>query len=209
MSATDVRDAVREQLATELSRLGSSKALYAATEGELESEAVLHAAADAELAAADTFAAWAEAEPDDRAAATFATTAEEERDHYETVLAELDDHEPVGSVPGLPAHLRSVEGTIARAGALLGRVLVADESKSQYVGYFVGNADPQTAGVFRELRGDLDEQEERALELLETLCETENDWTAAELAALDAVEAAYEFHVETLESLGVDPKPVC
>lgn len=209
MSAIDLRDAVREAKATELSRLGSSKALYAATEGQLEAEEVLRAAADAELAAAETFEAWAEAEPDDRAAAAFASTAEEERAHYETVLAELDDHEPADGVPALPAHLRGVEGTLPRSGALLGRVLVADESKSQYVGYFVGNADPQTAGVFRELRSDLEVQEERALELLEEVCEAQDDWAAAESAATEAVAAAYEAHVETLESLGVDPKPVC
>lgn len=206
---TDIRDAVRESMATELSRLGSSKALYAATEGQLEGDEVLHAAADAELAAAETFEAWADAEPDDRAAAAFATTAETERDHYETVLAAVDDHEPAAEVPPLPAHLRDVEGTVARAGAFLGRVLVADESKSQYVGYFVGNADPQTAGIFRELREDLDAQAERALELLGDVCEAESDWDAAERAATGAVEASYQAHVDTLESLGVDPKPVC
>ena len=209
MSATDVRDAVTEQKATELSRLGSSKSLYAATGGEMEGDAVLAAAADADQAAADLFAAWAADEDDDEATAAFEETADEEDDHVETILAELDDYEPSADGNELADHLHGIEGTAARAGAFLGRVLVADEEKSQYVGYFVGNADPQTASLFRELRGDLDEQEARAMELLDSVCEDDDDWDTAQAAALEAVQIAYEAHVATLEDLGVDPKPVC
>ncbi|AGN01923.1 hypothetical protein L593_09890 [Salinarchaeum sp. Harcht-Bsk1] len=209
MEATDVRDAVQEQKATELSRLGSSKSLYAATAGEMESEAVLAAAADADRAAADCFAAWAEDESDEDARAAFEATAEEEDSHVETILAELDDYEASADGDELADHLTGIEGTAARAGAFLGRVLVADEQKSQYVGYFVGNADPQTASVFRDLRGDLDEQEGRAMELLDVICDSDDDWDTAQAAALEAVQIAYEAHVSTLEDLGVDPKPVC
>lgn len=209
MTAADLRDAVREEMATELSRLGSSKSLYAATEGELEAERVFEAAATAERAAAETFDAWADDESDGSAADAFAETAAEEFEHFETVRAELDEYQAPDEVPALPAHLREVEATVERAGALLGRVLVADESKSQFVGYFTGNADPQTASLFRDLRGDLDDQEERALELLADVCDDDADWEAAEAAAIEAVRVAYDEHVETLEGLGVDPKPVC
>ncbi|MFB6234818.1 MAG: rubrerythrin family protein [Halopenitus sp.] len=217
MTPDDLLDAVREAKATELSRLGSSKALYAATEGEIEADRVLRAAATAERAAAKTFDAWADDEANEDAAAAFRATAEEEHDHFDRVREELGEDElPAESgngeeaeLPALAAHLRSIDNTVARAGALLGRVLVADESKSQYIGYFVGDADPQTASVFRDLRGDLDGQQERALDLLETVCDEESDWETAESAALDAIDAAYEAQVEALESLGVNPKPVC
>jgi len=209
MSASDVRNAVQEAKATELSRLGSSKSLYAATGGEMEGDAVLAAAADADAAAADAFEAWAESEENEQAREVFEGAAVDERDHVETILAELGDHVPDTEDDAMADHLHTIEGTVARAGAFLGRVLVADGSKSQYVGYFVGNADPQTASVFRDLRGDLDEQEERALELLDAVCESDADWDAAETAALETVATAYEAHVATLEDLGVDPKPVC
>ncbi len=215
MNADALLDAVREATATELSRLGSSKALYAATEGDLDAESVFRAAATAERAAAETFEAWANAEADETAAAAFRETAAEEREHAARVREELDGdtaEESAGGAEDLPAlapHLRDLDATVARAGGFLGRVLVADESKSQYVGYFVGDADPQSAAVFRELRGDLEGQRERALDLLDAVCETEEDWERAEAAAVGAIEAAYEAHVEALESLGVDPKPVC
>ncbi|WP_430505978.1 rubrerythrin family protein [Haloparvum sp. PAK95] len=216
MTPDDLLEAVREAKATELSRLGSSKALYAATAGEIEADRVLQAAATAERAAAETFDAWADDEANEAAAAAFRATAEEEHDHFERVREELDedgDEEPADEdgedLPALAAHLRGIDDTVARAGALLGRILVADESKSQYIGYFVGDADPQTASVFRDLRGDLDGQQERALDLLETVCDDDGDWERAESAALDAIDAAYEAQVEALESLGVNPKPVC
>ncbi|WP_280536374.1 hypothetical protein [Halopenitus sp. POP-27] len=222
MTPDDVLETVQSDLATELSRLGSSKALYAATEGELEADRVLEAAAVAERAAAETFAAWADDEPDADAREVFASIAADERAHAERVREELDggaadaagDTDAGGTTDdvddlAIPTHLRSIDGTIERAGALLGRILVADESKSQYVGYFVGDADPQTARVFRELRGDLEGQRDRALDLLAAVCTDEADWEVATAAAADVVAVAYEEHVETLESLGIDPKPVC
>lgn len=217
MNADALLDAVREATATELSRLGSSKALYAATGGNLDAESVFRAAAIAERAAAETFEAWADAEGNEAAAAAFRETAAEERGHAERVREELDGAAEAGGeatasdedTPAMATHLREIDDTVARAGGFLGRVLVADESKSQYVGYFVGDADPSSAAVFRDLRGDLEGQRERALDLLEAVCETDEDWDRAEAAAGGAIEAAYEAHVETLESLGVDPKPVC
>ncbi|SEH59756.1 hypothetical protein SAMN05192561_1118 [Halopenitus malekzadehii] len=215
MAPDDVLETVQSDLATELSRLGSSKALYAATEGELEADRVLEAAAVAELAAAETFAAWAADEPDEDAREVFESIAADERVHAERVREELDGdaeerwNEEDTDDLAIPTHLRSIDGTVERAGALLGRILVADESKSQYVGYFVGDADPQTAGVFRELRGDLEGQRKRALDLLAAICTDQADWEVATEAAADVVAVAYEEHVETLESLGVDPKPVC
>ncbi|WP_248515098.1 rubrerythrin family protein [Salinarchaeum laminariae] len=209
MNATDVRDAVQEQKATELSRLGSSKSLYAATGGEMESDAVLAAAADASRAAAAVFEAWADDEDDDQAREAFETTAAEAADHAETAAAELEDYQADESESPLGAHLREIDGTVPRAGAVLGHVLVADARASQYVGFFVGNADPQTASVFREVRDGLDAQEGRALELLDSVCESDDDWDTAQAAALQAVTVAYEGHVQQLEDLGVDPKPVC
>jgi rubrerythrin len=209
MTPEEFTEAVREANRTALSRLGSSKSLYADTMGEMDAETVLGAAADAEHHAAGTYAAWAESETDPRAAEAFETTADEEREHYETVAGKLDEHEPSAEVPAIQTYLRSLDDTVERLGGFLGRTLAAEASKSQTVGFFVGQADPGTAGLFREMNGDLDAQLERATDLLAEHCEAEDDWERAEAAASEAIGAAYEEYTERLEGMGVNPKPVC
>lgn len=209
MDASELHDSVRGDNDTALSRLGSSKSLYAATGGEMEAEPVLESAADAEHAAAETFAAWADSEDDPEAAAAFEATAAEERDHYEAVLGELDDYEASGDPSAMQQHLRGLDGTVARAGGLLGRILATEKSKEQLTGFFVGQADPQTAQLFRGLKGDLDDQLERTLDLLDSVCETDDDWQTASDAADAAVQTAYDEYTEQLEAMGVNPKPVC
>ncbi len=199
-------DAIREDNTTALSRLGSSKALYADTAGELEPETVFAAAADAEYAAAETFSIWADDEKDATAADAFAATAAEERDHYETVAAKLDEHDP-GHVPAIQTYLRGLADTPERVGSLIGRILVAEKSKEQLTGFFVGQADPKTASLFRSMGDDLDAQLERAIELLDALDETE--YERAKAAADEAIQTAYDEYTEQLESMGVNPKPVC
>lgn len=198
---------VRSDSETALSRLGSSKSLYADTEGEMGASEVLTAAATAEYHAAETYETWAESETGDTAGA-FEETAREERSHYETVAGELDSHEP-GEVPAIQSYLRGLEGTVERLGGFVGRTLAAEKSKTQVTGFFVGNADPQTAQLFRSMGDDLDAQLARASERLEAECGSEEDWERAREAANGAIEAAYDEYTERLESMGVNPKPVC
>lgn len=203
-------ETVREENRTALSRLGSSKSLYAATEGDIDTVPVLRATADAEHAAWRTFEAWAADEGHETAREAFEATAAEEREHYETVCEELEDHDPDDApLPALHEYLRDLEGTVERAGGLVGRILASEKSKSQIVGYFVGDADPQTAQLFRAFGDDLDGQVDRASELLEAVCEDDSEWERAEEAATGAIEAAYGEYVETLEEMGANPKPVC
>jgi len=210
MDASELHDSVREDNDTALSRLGSSKSLYAATGGEMEAGPVLEAAAAAEYAAAETFAAWADSEDDPDAREAFEATAAEERDHYDAVLGELDDYDAEDADPSaMQTHLRGLDATVERAGGLLGRILATEKSKEQLTGFFVGQADPQTAQLFRDLKGDLDDQFERARDLLDAVCEDDDDWAAAKAAADAAVQAAYDEYTEHLEAMGVNPKPVC
>ena len=207
MNAEELIETVRSDSETALSRLGSSKSLYADTQGEMEPDEVLAAAATAEHHAAETYGTWAESEDGDVAAA-FHETASEEREHYETVVGELETHEP-GETPAIQSYLRDLEGAVERLGGFVGRTLAAEQSKTQVTGFFVGNADPQTAALFRSMDDDLDTQLSRASELLEAECADENDWDRAREAANGAIEAAYEEYTERLESMGVNPKPVC
>jgi rubrerythrin len=210
MDAAELLEAVREDSRTELSRLGSSKALYADTMGEMETAAVLRSAATAEHAAAETYDSWADSEDGDVAEA-FRATAEEERSHYETVLEQFDgDHDPeAGELPAIQSYLRGLEGSVERVGGFLGRTLAAEKSKDQVTGFFVGQAKPRVASTFRGMGGDLDAQLERATALLEELCDTDEDWERAREAANGAITAAYDEYVERLEGMGVNPKPVC
>ncbi|MFC6731247.1 MULTISPECIES: rubrerythrin family protein [unclassified Haladaptatus] len=209
MTPEDFLDTVREENKTPLSRLGSSKALYADTHGDLDKKPVLKAAATAEHTAAETFEAWAESEENDTARAVFEAAAEDEYDHYEQVAAKLDDDDLGDRVPAIQTYLRDLEDPIARLGGFCGRVLVARASKKQLVGFFVGKADPKTSQLFRDLSSDLDEQEEQAVAALAELCDAEEDWATALDAASEALQAAYREYTETLEGMGVNPKPVC
>jgi rubrerythrin len=208
MTPEEFIEAVREENATALSRLGSSKSLYADTDGEMEADEVLAAAATAEHHAAETYADWAEAASADVAEA-FAATADEERDHYETVAGEIDAHEP-GEPPAIQSYLRELDGDVERLGGFVGRTLAAEKSKEQVTGFFVGEADPQTARRVRGMGDDLDAQLERATDLLAAECGDDAEcWGRAEAAATGAIQAAYDEYTERLEAMGVNPKPVC
>jgi len=211
MTASDFVDSVSEANQTALSRLGSSKSLYAETNGELETEQVLHAAAIAEDAASETFHAWADDEEHAEAAELFATVADEEADHYETVAGELDDPPQAADneTPAIQSVLRAFDDTVERVGGLVGRCLVAKKSKEQYTGYFTGQADPQTASLFRGLGDDVDAQIEAAADLVDAICTTDDDRERAHEAASEAIQAAYDEYTESLEAMGVNPKPVC
>ncbi|GAB3032962.1 rubrerythrin family protein [Natronobiforma cellulositropha] len=202
-------ETVEDENRTALSRLGSSKSLFAATGGEIDAEPVLEATGDAEYAAWQTFAGWADDEDDEVARAVFEATADEEEGHYGVVVETLGGEHDPDETPALHEYLRELEGTPERLGGLVGRTLASDRSKTQVVGFFVGDADPQTAALFREFGDDLDGQLERALEALEAVCESEADWEQAEAAATGAIEAAYGEYVEVLEGMGANPKPVC
>lgn len=206
--AETVLDRVRESNQTALSRLGSSKSLYASTDGDIDTEPVLEATADAEYAAWQTFDEWAGDESNEQAREAFETTVDEERSHYETVSERLEEYDP-DDVPALHEYLRGLESTVPRAGAFAGRILASKRSKEQVVGFFVGNADPQSAQLFRDFGDDLDDQLERVNDLLEAVCDSDDEWDRAEEAATEAIEATYGEYVESLEAMGANPKPVC
>jgi hypothetical protein len=203
MDATTLVDALTDDLETELSRLGSSKWLYALTDGEMTGPAVRAAAATDAAAAAERFDAWA---ADADATAPFGDLATTARDRAETVDAEAaadPDAERTYAV------LAGFDDDVERLGGALGHSLVLDRTVGQMVGFFVGDADPSTAGTFRSLRDRIDADRDRIVDALDDRCSTDGDWDRAESAARAVVDAAYDDYVETLESMGVQPKNVC
>lgn len=199
-------DRLRDDFQTELSRLNSSKALYALSGGEMNAPSIRAAADDEAASAALLFERWADAEPDADAAALFADVAEAIEEHRDTI----DSGEGNPDTDDLLLEtISGVDTTPERVAGLLVRTVVVRELVEQMVGFFVGDADPQSAGDFRSIRDDLESQRDRALHVLEDVCEDEDDWDDARAAAAAAIGGAYDYYVETLESMGVEPKNVC
>ncbi len=206
MDGSDLLDRIETAYATELDRLGSEKALIATTHAALDPDTVLETAAIAEHRAADTFEGWADDEPIDRVATAFADIAAQERDHYERIveLGSIDVDDPAPD--GLHEFLRSLESTDERVAAgLLARPLASSRSLLQVINFFVNEADRAGAATFRELRSETTEQVDRGVELLDSIEVTDE----AEAAAGEAISIVYAEYVETLEEMGIDPKPVC
>jgi hypothetical protein len=201
MDGTTLVDTLTDDLETELSRLGSSKWLYALTDGDMTGDAVRAAAAADAAAAAETFETWA-ADADDTDAPFDALVAEaaDRRDA-------LDPDADAASRRTYDA-LADFDDPVARVGGALGYALVLDRTLGQMVGFFVGDADPSTANQFRDLRDGADDVRAQVVDALDTLC-TDDDWDRAADAATAVVDAAYDDYVETLESMGVKPKNVC
>ncbi|UPV73215.1 rubrerythrin family protein [Halorussus limi] len=212
MDADAFPDAIRDAKATELDRLGSQQALVALTDADLDAERVLRAAARSERAARETFAAWAEsAETDGEgdAADAFAALADEERDHYDRVAAELDaEFDPADETDPMHDYLRGLDTTVERAAGLVGRSLASDRTQLQVVNFFVNEADERRADLFRDLRSDTQAGVSTGTDLLAAHCDGD-EWERARETAERTVQIAYDEYAETLQGMGLDPKPIC
>ena len=198
MDTDEFTDALRETHETPLSRLGSSKSLYALTGGEMTGDAVRAAVAGEAARAAEAY--------DDLAAATdgdqtlFTELAASAREQAETADGTPTDR----SFPELTA-LADTETDAGRLGGALARQLLAETRVAQAVGFFVGDADPQSAETFRSLREAVETDRDRVAEALAAV----DDRETARAAADAVIEAAYDDYVASLEAMGVEPKNVC
>jgi hypothetical protein len=201
MNGEELAETIRSDRETALSRLGSSKALYAVTGGEMAADPVRTAVAAEAARAARVLSAWADEEADDAAASLFAAAAEAEADRHAAVDADvaLLDHPMYDELAGL-------SDTGERLAGLLARSLVARATVEQAVGFFVGDADPRSADEFRSLKSGLDDQRAAVTTAIDEHGGVDG---AAVDAALAVVDAAYDHYVERLESMGIKPKNVC
>jgi hypothetical protein len=207
MDGQQFLDRVRENERTALERLGSDKALLAATGADLDTDTVLGVLAATELFHADAFRRWTGATDDERVADAFETAAERADDHVDRLAANLEDV-PDGS--GLETGVGGQDDAVTRAAAgLVGASLVLDCVLLQAVNFFVNEADERRADLIRDIRNAADDRRDVGLALLEDLCATDDEWERAATAVEDAIAAAYDDYAETLEGMGIDPKPVC
>jgi hypothetical protein len=204
MNGDELASDLRDDHETEFSRLGSSKAMYALTGGEMDGEQVRAAAATDALAFAAVLDGWSEG-ASDATETLYADLADAARDHATAV----DDDPSLDEEPPLYDALAEFDATAARLGGLLGRYLVVSEYASQMVGFFVGDADPMAANDFRNFRSEIDAEHDRVVDAVDSVCGTDDEWAAARDAAETVIEVAYDDYVETLESMGIKPKNVC
>ena len=209
MNGQTLVDGVRESERTELDRLGSDKAMIAATAADLDTDPVLEHVASTLDGLGTTCEAWA-AEGDGDAAALFAATAEAASEEFDRVTAAMDDSaEPTGHAPAVVATLDGFETDPARVGGLVGQSLAFDRTLLQAVNFFVNEADESRANVIRDVRTAASNRVDEAAAVLGEVCAGEDDWDAAEEAAIAVVDAAYAEYADALDALGIDPKPVC
>jgi hypothetical protein len=201
MDADATIAAVEAETTTECNRLGSDKVLIAATGATLEDDAVWSAMATREAGVADALTGWSETQRDAGVGGAFERAATAAADRRDRIDATPDDTD------ALSAHLGTTGGTPERVGAGLVAVpLVFDRLYLQAVSYFVNEADEHSADAARELRtgaSDLDPAREALAALSEDKRERARD------AAVAAVGVAYMEYADTLEAMGLDPKPVC
>lgn len=211
MDADSFVEAVRDERATQLHRLGSDKYLIAATGADLAEGSVLESVARDAASGRETFEFWVKSE-DGQAAETFATAAETEREGLDRLRERLDEGDDIDEpAPDGAVHeaLGEAETTVERAGALVGRALVRDRTLLQVVNFFVNEGDSAGADFARDLRSDAGDQRDAGADLLEQVCGDEGDWESAQAAAERVIGAAYDEYADALEAMGVDPKPVC
>jgi len=209
MDAEAFLESIESSMTTELDRLSSSKSLIALTDASLDRGPVLRVAAGRERAAAEAFEAWAET-ADEPARATFEGVAARHRDNLDEIL-ELEDSpdSPPASTEPMHASLTDDEDSIERAAALVARSLVDERVTKQVVGFFVNDADRIAANQFRDVRESMNASRDDGLELLASICASDDDWGRAAAAAEATIQAAYDNYVDVLEGMGVNPKPVC
>jgi len=210
MNGEELVAAVREDRATALDRLGSEKAIVAATGAQLESGPVLSAAARLLDGGAETLATWADGTDDADARAAFGDAADTLAGHRDALLGLDDDATAGGDAPYLVAELRTAETPPERVAAgLVALPLVADRRCLQVINFLVNEGARSTADTVREARSDLQTMPETAVGLLDTVCADDGDWVTAQKAATDAIGTAYDEYASSLREMGVDPKPVC
>lgn len=202
---------VRAENETALSRLGSSKSLYAFTDGEMEERAVFAVSADVSHAAAAALEAYAADASSDDAAAAFESVGDLAAEHATTVAARVADDYAPDPHPAVAALSAYGDGSGAsdaeRLGAVVGYALVAKKLAEQATGFFTGEADPSTASDFRSYGSDVEAARDEALTALAAVVDGDGD--AAADAATAVVQGAYDAYTERLEAMGVNPKPVC
>lgn len=205
--AGEFLDRLRADNRNALDEIGSSDALYALTEGNIDMDTLLATVADAHFATSQTFADWAADEEFEDVREEFARLADEEQDHSEAIADRLGNYEPTDNPDALNEYLRLLDDPLQRVGAsLAGHTLVSQQATDRLIEFFLDEGDQASVELFRSVNADLDDRLARAHQQLESLCDDGDDWDTAFAAATDAIDHAHREHQEVMDSLDVNPE---
>lgn len=197
---------VRAETETELARLASDRALLAATDATLEAEAVLSVVTDALASGEWRLEEWAGAAEDPALADAMAAGA----DRLAALRADHRDVLPAEPTVEAPVPLGEPGDDLARAAAgLLGLPLALDPLCLQAVSFFVNEADEATADAVREIRSGVGELRADGLPVLADRASAAAAEEEVVAAAGAVIEAAYADYADSLEAMGLDPRPIC
>ncbi len=206
MEAEELVENIEVEKKTELSRLNSSKNLLAQTDGEIDVENILKETINSENSAIKTFQAWKKSEKNSEIKENLNDFESIEKGHLKKVEKEINNrYSPIDN-SSLHEYMRSLEATQERLGALIGRSLVSDNTLKQTTVFFVGRGEEKRADIFREMRKDNKEILDKTKKMLNKTCK---DWGIPERTAKKTIDIVYSNYAETLEGLGINPKPVC
>jgi len=209
MNAQTFVDDVREDNRTALDRLASEKALLAVTGADISSEGILGTVASSLAGLQTTVEEWAAESTDPATRDLFEGTAASLEAQHERTVGELDG-DPGGNPPVPIPTVGTFEDPVERVGAaFVGHGLVFDGVLLQAVSFFVNEAETRRADLMRDLRSAASDRVDDGASTLDSLCAGDTEWSRAESAVTQVIDAAYDDYAETLDRMGIDPKPVC
>lgn len=203
MNGPDLVALLRADHETELAGLGTSKALFALTDGAVDA-ATVHAVAIRELTAAEsTFDAWASNESDELAADLFEMAAARVAEHRQAISQAASNTATVERWSESP----SFSTTPGRLGGLFGWTLATEATADQIVNFFIGATDPEMAETYRDFRTDVKQLQDLTATTIADICVSDEAWSTAQQAASTVIGTADEAYRQRLERLDVDPDP--
>ncbi len=174
----------------------------------MEADVVLGSLAGRARETASILEGWSEDEKSEDLSELFTAVAAGAREHADE-LAELASEAGGSGSTAFHEYLSSVESSSQRLGALLGWLVVSDQSYLQGVGFFVGSQHGDAADVLRDIREEIDGYQDDVVAVIDVLSSSDEEESEVLAAASGLVEAAYDEYVESLESMGIDVKPIC
>ncbi|MFB6300212.1 MAG: rubrerythrin family protein [Halobacteriales archaeon] len=211
MDAPAFVETIETAMATELNRLGSQKLLLALTGADLERETILQVVVTDGIAARELYESWATGASTSAFVEAIRAAADREEDHLDRLEDEFDiTTTPSFDRPPVYTHLQEYTTPIERtAGGLVALPMLRMRTYNQVVGFFINEAAPGPTDVFRDLKAETETAITDGAAVLAELCTDETDQERARSAAEATITAAYESYAETLEGMGLDPRPIC
>lgn len=186
-----------------LAALGSSKALFALTDGSVDA-ATVNGVAIRELSRAEsTFDSWASAESDERVTDLFVMARATAADHRKEISQGTSDTAALDRWFESP----SFETTPGRLGGLIGWTLVTEATVDQIVDFFIGATETETAERYRDLRRDVEQLRDRTTTTIAEAYGSEDAWSTAQQAASTVIGTADQAYRQRLDRHDVDPDP--